>query len=154
MSLCVKKKKKVNFRPRSDERRASVDFKDTEDVRWGGGAAHSVESEGRACDGLQLGPTVQTQKARHLARLHEVESMRAGGGRCRIALYALQLLRPLALGHHIQLHIWSLLLVEQHLRRQRQTVILKSDLHVTRRVKLWERFQLCFVELVSAQTQN
>lgn len=44
MSLCTFLKK--SFQPRSDELRASVDFKDAEDVRRGGGAAHSVESEG------------------------------------------------------------------------------------------------------------
>lgn len=81
--------------------RISVDFKDAEDVRRGGGSAHGVESEGRARDGLQLRASVQSQQARHLAGLHEVEGMWPGRGGCCIALYTLQLLRPLTNGHHI-----------------------------------------------------
>ncbi len=98
----------------------SVDFKDAEDVRRGGGVAHSVESEGRACDGMQLRAFVQSQEAGHLAGLQEVERVRPSRRGRPVALHALQLLRPLAAGHHIQLHILGLLLVEQHLRRQRR----------------------------------
>lgn len=106
MSLCKK------------EFRASVDFKDAEDVRRGRGIAHSVESEGRARDGLQLRAFVQPQEAGHLAGLQEVERVWPGGGGRPVTLHALQLLRPLAICHHIQLHILRLLLIEQHLRRQ------------------------------------
>jgi len=99
---------------------SSVDFKDAEDVRRGGGVAQRVESEGRARDGLQLRAFVQPQEAGHLARLQEVERVRPGGGGRPVALHALQLLRPLAAGHHVQLHVLRLLLVEQHLRRRRE----------------------------------
>lgn len=85
-------------------------------MRRGGGIAHSVESEGRACDGVQLRAFVQSQEAGHLAGLQEVEGVRPGGGSRPIALHALQLLRPLAAGHNVQLHILRLLLIEQHLR--------------------------------------
>lgn len=105
-----------SFHPISDQRWASVDFKDAKDVRRGGGIAHSVESEGRACDGVQLRAFVQSQEAGHLAGLQEVEGVRPGGGSRPIALHALQLLRPLAAGHNVQLHILRLLLIEQHLR--------------------------------------
>lgn len=99
--------------------RALVDFKDAEDVRRGGGIAHSVESEGRAGDGLQLRAFVQSQEAGHLAGLQEVERVGSGGRGGAVALHALQSLRPLPAGHHVQLHILRLLLVEQHLRRWR-----------------------------------
>lgn len=79
-----------------------------------------MESEGRACDGLQLRAFVQSQEAGHLAGLQEVERVRPGGRGRPVTLHALQLLRPLAAGHHIQLHILRLLLVEQHLRRQKR----------------------------------
>lgn len=97
----------------------SVDSEDAEDVRRGGGSAHGVESEGRARDGLQLGAFLQAQQAGHLAGLDEVEGVWPGGRGRRVALDALQLLRPVAAGHHVQLYIRSLLLVEQHLKRHR-----------------------------------
>lgn len=79
-----------------------------------------MESEGRACDGLQLRAFVQSQEAGHLAGLQEVERVGPGGGGGAVTLHALQLLGPLAAGHHVQLHILRLLLIEQHLRRQRK----------------------------------
>lgn len=94
---------------------SSVDFEDTEDVRRGRRTSHPVETEGRACDGLELRASVQPQETGHLAGLDEVEVVRSSRGRGGIALYALQLLRPLTWGHHVQLHIRSLLLIEQHL---------------------------------------
>lgn len=97
---------------------SSVDFEDAEDVRRGGGIAQRVESECRACDSLQLRALVQSEQAGHLARLQEVERVGPGGGGRPVALDALQLLRPLAAGHHVQLHILRLLLVEQHLAEQ------------------------------------
>lgn len=78
----------------------------------------NVQSEGRAGNGLQLRAFVQPQEAGHLAGLQEVERMGSGGGGGAITLHALQPLRPLPAGHHIQLHILRLLLIEQHLRRQ------------------------------------
>lgn len=96
----------------------SVDFENAEDVRRGRRIAHSVESEGRARDSLQLRAFVQPQEAGHLAGLQEVERVRPGRGGRPVALHALQLLRPLAAGHHIQLHILRLLLIEQHLAEQ------------------------------------
>lgn len=107
---------------------SSVDFEDAEDVRRGGGIAQRVESECRACDSLQLRALVQSEQAGHLARLQEVERVGPGGGGRPVALDALQLLRPLAAGHHVQLHILRLLLVEQHLRRQSR---LPSAQHVS-----------------------
>lgn len=111
-AIHTKKKKRVRFQ-------VSVDFKDAEDVRRGRRVAHSVEFEGRARDGLQLRAFVQSQEAGHLAGLQEVERVRPGWGGRPITLYALQLLRPQASGHHVQLHILRLLLVEQHLRKRR-----------------------------------
>lgn len=102
--------------------RALVDFEDAEDVGRGRGAAHCVEPEGRACDGLQLGALLQPQEARHLARLQEVGRVGPGGGSGAVALHALQLLRPRTAGHQVQLHVLRLLLVEQHLRRTRREV--------------------------------
>lgn len=87
-------------------------------MRRGRRTGYSVESEGRACNGLQLRAFVQSQEAGHLAGLQEVERVRPGGGGCPVSLHALQLLRPLAAGHHIQLHILRLLLIEQHLAEQ------------------------------------
>ena len=81
---------------------------------------YRMETEGRASDGLQLSASVQSQEARHLAGLHEVERVRPSWGGCSIAFHALQLLGLRAVGHHIQFHILRLLLVEQHLRRQRE----------------------------------
>lgn len=89
-------------------------------MRRGRGVAHHVEPEGGARDGQQLRSSVQPQEARHLARLQEVERVGAGGWGGAVSFDALQLLRPLAPGHHVQLHILRLLLVEQHLRRQRK----------------------------------
>lgn len=108
----TKQKKRVRFQ-------VSVDFKDAEDVRRGWRVAHSVEFEGRARDGLQLRAFVQSQEAGHLAGLQEVERVWPGRGGRPVTLYALQLLRPQASGHHVQLHILRLLLIEQHLRRRR-----------------------------------
>lgn len=79
---------------------------------------YRVEAEGRARDGLQLSVFLQPQEARDLAGLHEVEGVRPCGGGGPVALHALQLLGPRAVGHHVQLHVLRLLLVEQHLRRQ------------------------------------
>lgn len=79
-----------------------------------------MQSEGRAGNGLQLRAFVQPQEAGHLAGLQEVERMGSGGGGGAITLHALQPLRPRPAGHHIQLHILRLLLIEQHLRRQRK----------------------------------
>lgn len=96
----------------------SVDFEDAEDVWGGGGVAHSVQSEGRSRQSLELRALVQSEQPRHLAGLQEVEVMwssRRGGP---IAFHALQLLRPLTHCHHIQLHILRLLLVKQHLTEE------------------------------------
>lgn len=82
-----------------------------------------MESEGRACDGLQLRAPVQSQEAGHLARLQEVERVRPGGRGGPVTLHALQLLRPQAAGHHIQLHILRLLLIEQHLEETEKMII-------------------------------
>lgn len=100
-----------------------VDFEDAEDVRRGRGVAHHVQPEGGAGDGLQLRAPVQPQEARHLARLQEVEVVRAGGRGGAVSLDALQLLGPLAPRHHVQLHVLGLLLVEEHLRRRRRKVV-------------------------------
>lgn len=96
---------------------ALVDFEDAEDVGRGRGVAHHVQPEGGAGDGLQLRAAVQPQEARYLARLQEVEVVRAGRRRGAVSLDALQLLRPLAPRHHVQLDVLGLLLVEEHLRR-------------------------------------
>ena len=118
---------------------ASVDFKDAEDVRRGWGIAHAVESEGRARDGLQLRASVQSQEARHLAGLQEVERVRPGRRGRPVTLHALQLLRPRAAGHHVQLHILRLLLVEQHLRRRRRWRKISRD---TRRTCFFSTIQM------------
>lgn len=89
-------------------------------MRRGGGIAYAVESEGRARNGLQLRAFVQSQEAGHLAGLQEVERVRPGRGGCPVAFHALQLLNPRAKGHHVQLHVLRLLLVEQHLNGQRR----------------------------------
>lgn len=89
-------------------------------MRRGGGIAYAVESEGRARNGLQLRAFVQSQEAGHLAGLQEVERVRPGRGGCPVAFHALQLLSPQAKGHHVQLHVLRLLLVEQHLNGQRR----------------------------------
>lgn len=102
---------------------ALVDFEDAEDVRRGRGVAHHVQPEGGAGDGLQLRAPVQPQEARHLARLQEVEVVRAGGRGGAVSLDALQLLRPLAPRHHVQLHVLGLLLVEEHLRKRRTKAV-------------------------------
>ena len=118
--------KKIHFLGRvcvKKDSRASVDFKDAEDVRRGWRVAQSVESEGRARDGLQLRASVQSQEAGHLARLQEVERVRPGGRGGPVTLHALQLLRPQAAGHHVQLHILRLLLIEQHLKETEKMFI-------------------------------
>ena len=84
-------------------------------MRRGRGIAHSVESEGRACHGVQLRAFVQSQESGHLAGLQEVEGVRPCGGSRPVTLHALQLLWPLTAGHNVQLHILRLLLIEQHL---------------------------------------
>ncbi len=154
--MCRKKhssiQKQVNFVVlgwvRVKRFRASVDFKDAEDVRRGWRTAHAVESEGRARDGLQLRAFVQPQEAGHLAGLQEVERVRPGGGGRPVTLHALQLLRPLADGHHIQLHILRLLLVEQHLRRQRQRTCHHERLaetlgeHISSQLSKWKQTRL------------
>lgn len=89
-------------------------------MRRGGGIAYAVESEGRARNGLQLRAFVQSQEAGHLAGLQEVERVRPGRGGCPVAFHALQLLSPQAKGHHVQLHVLRLLLIEQHLNGQRR----------------------------------
>lgn len=99
---------------------ALVDLEDAEDVGRGQGVTHRVEPEGRARDGLELGALLQPQEARHLARLQEVERVGPCGRGGAVALHALQLLRPRSAGHHIQLNVLRLLLVEQHLRRTRR----------------------------------
>lgn len=73
---------------------------------------YRMETEGLACDGPQLRAFVQSQEARYLAGLHEVEKVWACRGGCSVALHALQLLGPRVAGHHIQLHILGLLLIE------------------------------------------
>lgn len=98
--------------------RASVDLEDAEDVRRGGGVSDRVEPEGGAGDGLELRPFVQSQEAGHLAGLQEVERVGAGGGGGAVSLHALQLLRLVADGLHVQLHVLRLLLIEQHLAEQ------------------------------------
>lgn len=82
-----------------------------------------MQPEGGAGDGLQLRAPVQPQEARHLARLEEVEVVRAGGRGGAVSLDALQLLRPLAPRHHVQLHVLGLLLVEEHLRKRRRKAV-------------------------------
>lgn len=108
------------MKTRTQMKRVSVDPEDAEDVRRGGRTAHAVEPEGRARDGLQLRAFLQPQEAGHLARLQEVERVRPGGRGRPVALYALQLLRPRADGHHVQLHILRLVLVEQHLKKHEE----------------------------------
>lgn len=95
-------------------------------MRRSGGIAHSVEFERWACDGVQLRAFVQSQEARHLAGLQEVEGVRPGGGSRPIALHALQLLRPLTAGHNVQLHILRFLLIEQYLRNREKMKRLPS----------------------------
>lgn len=107
----------------SDGCGALVDFEDAEDVRRCRGVAHHVQPEGGSGDGLQLRAPVQPQEARHLARLQEVEVVRAGRRRGAVSLDALQLLGPLAPRHHVQLHVLGLLLVEEHLRKQRRKAV-------------------------------
>lgn len=77
-----------------------------------------MQSEGRACDGVQLRAFVQSQESGHLAGLQEVEGVRPCGGSRPVTLQALQPLRPLVAGHNVQLHILRLLLIEQHLAEQ------------------------------------
>lgn len=67
-----------NVFPQTKEEGVSVDFEDAEDVRGGGGVAHSVQSEGGPSERLQLGALVQPQQPRHLARLQEVEVVWSG----------------------------------------------------------------------------
>lgn len=107
---------------------ALVDFKDAEDVRRGRGVAHHVQPEGGAGDGLQLRAAVQPQEARYLARLQEVEVVRAGRRRSAVPLDALQLLRPMAPRHHVQLDVLGLLLVEEHLWKQRRKAVREPEL--------------------------
>lgn len=105
---------KTSFSPSSA---ALVDLEDAEDVGRGQGVTHRVEPEGRPRDGLELGALLQPQEARHLARLQEVERVGPRGRGGAVALHTLQLLRPRTAGHHIQLNVLRLLLIEQHLRR-------------------------------------
>lgn len=76
---------------------------------------HWVETEGRARHGLEFCAFLEAQEAGHLAGLHEVEGVwprRRGGP---VALHALQLLGPGAVGHNVQLYILRLLFIEQYL---------------------------------------
>lgn len=98
--------------------RASVDLEDAEDMWRGGGVSDRVKPEGGAGDGLELRPFVQPQEAGHLAGLQEVEWVGPGRGGGPVSLHALQLLRLLADGLHIQLDVLRLLLIEQHLAEQ------------------------------------
>lgn len=94
----------------------SVDLKEAEDVRGGGGRPHHVEPEEAACDGLDLRAFLQAQESRYLAGLEEVGGLGAGRRSGPIALHALELLHLLAVRrHHVQLDVLGLVLVEQYL---------------------------------------